>query len=83
MNKEETYKFIGELALCLSVKGIKITFDSLNSILNDHGMGYESNRGLASAVGAACRYWEDTDPAMSAAIAHTYKNRNGQAAWDV
>ncbi len=83
MDRQEVYKFIGELALCLSVKGIKITFDSLNSILNDRGISYESNRGLASAVSAAYRYWEDSDPAMSAAIAHTYKNRNGQAAWDM
>ncbi len=42
MEKEEVYVFIGELAIALYVKKIKISLSSLNSILVEHNAGYDS-----------------------------------------
>lgn len=82
MEKNNTYEFIGQLALCLYSGRITITLSSLNSILEERGMKYDSNRGLASAVSAAYRYWEEKeDLAIRHAIAHTFVDRNRQPAW--
>jgi hypothetical protein len=50
MNKDETYDFIGELAIALYSQKIQISLSALNAILEDKGAAYGSNRGLASGV---------------------------------
>lgn len=83
MTQNETYEFIGSLAIALHSKGISISFSSLNTILGDMNAAYDSNRGLAAGVAAAFRYWEaKPDLAIAHSIALTFKNKDGEFAWD-
>ena len=50
MNTHEVYEFIGELAISLYSKKIKISLTALNAILKDKNAEYGNNRGLASGV---------------------------------
>lgn len=82
METNSTYEFIGQLALCLYNGHITISLSSLNSILEERGMEYGSNRGLASGISAAYRYWEEKENlVIRHAIAHTFVDRNGHPAW--
>lgn len=82
MNQEQTYDFIGKLAIALHAQNISISFTSLNSILADKNSSYDSNRGLASGVAAAFRHWEaKPDLAVAHSIALTFKNKDGNFAW--
>jgi len=81
MTKEETYEFIGELAICLYSKKIKISLTALNAILQDKNAAYESNRGLAAGVGGAYRFWERKDPVVHHAIAYNFHDKDGEPAW--
>ena len=83
METNEIYEFIGELAIALYSKKIQISLSSLNQILDDKGNGYGNNRGLASGVSAAYRYWEEKDPVIHHEIAYTYTDRNGDLSWDI
>lgn len=81
MTKEEVYEFIGELALCLYSKKITLSLSALNVILKDRHVIYSSNRGLASGLGGAYRYWETKDPVVHHAIAYIYNDKKGKPAW--
>ncbi len=81
-DKESVYDFIGELAIALYSKKIRISLNSLKHILADKGKTYTSNRGVASSVSAAYRHWEKKDPVIFYAIAHTYTDKDGNLAWD-
>jgi hypothetical protein len=81
MNTQETYEFIGELAISLYSKKIKISLSALNMILADRNAAYGNNRGLASGVGAAYRFWEKKDPVVHHAIAYTFNDKDGEPAW--
>lgn len=81
MEKNLTYELIGELAICLYSKKIKISLTALNSILHDRGLSYDSNRGLAAGVSASYRYWKEKDPVVHHAIAYTYNDKDGEPAW--
>lgn len=82
MTQEQIYDFIGKLAITLHAQRISISFTALNAILSDKNCSFESNRGLASAVAAAYRYWETKDDlAIAHSIALTFKNKDGEYAW--
>lgn len=82
MEKHEIYDFIGEHAIALYSKKIKISLTSLNSILKDKNAEYGNNRGLGSGVSAAWRYWESKDPVIHHAIAYTYRDKDGNIPWE-
>ena len=82
MNKEEIYDFIGELAIALYSKKIRMSLSALNEMLNDRDAAYGNNRGLASGVAAAYRHWKEKDPVVHHAIAFTFRNKDGQLAWE-
>lgn len=82
METNEIYEFIGELAIALYSKRIQISLSSLSQILQDKGREYGNNRGLASAVSAAYRFWEKQDPVIHYAIAYTYTDKDGELPWD-
>ena len=81
MSTQEVYEFIGELAISLYSKKIKISLSALNAILKDKNAEYGSNRGLASGVSAAYRFWKDKDPVVHHAIAYTFNDKDGEPAW--
>ena len=80
--EEETYEYIGNLAICLYLKNIKLSFTALNAILADSEANYGNNHGLAAGVSAAYRYWERKDPVIHHAIAHCFTDKDGNFAWD-
>jgi len=80
--ENKTYDLIGKLAIALYGQQLQISLSSLNSILADKGLGYDSNRGLASGVSAAYRRWEEIDPVIHHAIAYTFTDKNGDLPWD-
>jgi hypothetical protein len=55
---EESYKFIGQLAIALYTKKIKLRLNTLQKILNDKGADYAGGRGMGKVVSAAYDYWE-------------------------
>jgi len=81
---DKTYDFIGQLAIALYSQGITITLDALKQILNDNGDQYSlgGNVGIGQSVAAAYRAWENVDAVIHHAIAHTYKGRDGNFAWN-
>lgn len=81
MTKEEIYEFIGELAISLYSKKIKLSLTALNAILKDRNASYNSNRGLAAGIGGAYRYWKSKDPVVHHAIAYTFNDKDGEPAW--
>lgn len=81
MEKNEVYDFIGELAIALYSKNIKISLNALNEILADRSAKYGNNRGLGAGVSAAYRYWKK-DPVIHHAIAFTYLDKDGESAWN-
>lgn len=82
MTNDEVYDFIGELAIALYSKKIRISLGSLRSIMLERGRDYVNNRGMASAVAAAYRRWKEKDPVIYYAIAYTYTDKEGNLAWD-
>jgi len=82
MEREEIYDFIGELAIALYSKEIKISLSALNQILTDEGAGYGNNRGLGAGVSAAWRHWEQKDPVIHHAIAFTFRDKHGNIPWE-
>lgn len=80
---DERYQLIGEIAIALYSKDVRISLDSLKSIMKDHGFDYseDGNRGLASSVSAAYNAWEKVDPVIHHAIAYTYTNKYGRPSW--
>ena len=85
---DETYEFIGRLALALFSQEIKVSYSSLIKILVDNGRRkYWSPRAMARGISAAYRRWEKLEndsmgvKATCAAIAATYVNQNGVPSW--
>lgn len=81
-NNEDVYDFIGELAIALYSKKIRISLGALRTILAEKGKDYNNNRGMASGVSAAYRSWKDKDPVVYHAIAYTYTDKDGNLAWE-
>lgn len=81
MNRKEAYDYIGEIAMGLYPKKLKINLTSLNTILKEKGAAYKSNRGLARGLSAAYRYWQKKDPLIHTAIAHSFTDKHGNPAW--
>ena len=86
VERNETYEFIGDLAMCLYLKNIKISFTALHAILADTDKAdrltqYEKGRGVANGVKGAFYYWGEKDPVVHHAIAHVFTNKDGVLAW--
>lgn len=84
----ETYDFIGRLAVALFNQKVKISYSALRKILIDNGFcSYGSERGMARAISAAYHYWERVEkekytiPITPGAIAATFVNKNGYPSW--
>lgn len=78
----KTYEFVGELAVALHAKKIKMSFATLNRTLKDNGLEpYKGSRGVASAIRGAHKAWGNLDTNVSSAIANTYVDINGQHLW--
>lgn len=84
----ETYEFIGRLALALFNQKIKIRYSTLQKILVDNGLdSYGNERGMAQAISAAYRYWDRVEKEKFAisttpgAIASTFVNKDGYPSW--
>ena len=56
MTQEETYEFVGKLAVGLYSQDIRISLNSLRNVLADQGKNYGSGRAMASGVDAAYNY---------------------------
>lgn len=86
-NENKIYEFIGRLALTLFSQGIKMSFSTLIQVLVDNGYPeYGNERGMASGLSAAYRYWEAKEsdcqiPTTCGAIANTFVNKDGEVAW--
>lgn len=80
----DTYQFIGTLAIALYSQGINITLDALKQILNDQGHDYSdySNLGIGKVVSSAYQAWKQVDPVVHHAIAFSYTGRHGNLVWD-
>lgn len=80
----EIYKVIGQLAVELQARNMRMTFSELNERLEELGMAYGSNRGLARAVSAAYTHWEREDPNSNVhdAIASVFLDQNGEYAYE-
>lgn len=84
MSQDETYDFIGKLAIALYSQDIRISLGSLRAVLADadRGNDYASGRGMAAGVSAAYDHWERKDDRVVAeAIAYTYTDKHGNLAW--
>ena len=92
MEKEEkmenkTYEFIGRLALVLFGQNMKMSFDTLSSMLKDNDLDeYMGGRGMAAGIAAAYRRWEEMEkdcriPATCGAIANTFVDKDGNLSW--
>lgn len=85
--ENETYDFIGKLALVLYSQGIKMSFSTLIKVLEENNIEfYGSERGVASAIAAAYRRWEEKEKdykihTTCGAIAYTFVNRDGDWEW--
>lgn len=77
---KEVYKVIGQLAVELQARNMRMTFSELNERL---GIAYGSNR-LARAVSAAYAHWEREDPNSNVhdAIASVFLDQNGEYAYE-
>ena len=85
---DETYEFIGRLALALFSQGIKVSYSTAIKILEDNGYRtYGSPRAMASGISAAYRSWEEYEnkeimvKATCSAIAATYVDKDGTPSW--
>lgn len=83
--EDERYQLMAKVAVALYEHDTWITFDSLKSILKDHGFDYseDQNRGLASSIKAAEEAYRAINEEIRHAIAVTYRNKNGELAFDV
>ena len=70
--REEACEFLGTLALALYAHGIKIHLDTLQNIVHERGVNYESGDDMGKVVCAASRHWEHKDPAIRHAIGHSF-----------
>jgi hypothetical protein len=83
MNKgEESYDFIGHLAIALYTKQIKLRLSALQHILNDKGADYGGGVGMGKVVSAAYRHWEKKDMVVHHAIAASFTGQNDEYLFD-
>ena len=89
IDMDETYDFIGRLALALFSEGIKMSYSSLMKVLVENNYWrYWSERGVARGIAAAYHRWKKLEEGHSYgthptcdAIAATYVNRDGVPSW--
>ena len=83
---EESYEFIGHLAIALYTQKIKLRLSALQKILNDKGADYAGGRGMGSAVAAAYDYWKQKNSAdgwvIHHAIAASFTGQNDEYLFD-
>jgi len=79
MNKgEESYEFIGHLAIALYTQKIKLRLTTLQKILNDKGADYGGGVGMGQVVAAAYRHWKEKDWVIHHAIAASFTGQNDE-----
>jgi hypothetical protein len=81
---QESYEFIGQLAIALYTQKITLRLTTLQKILNDKGADYGGGIGMGKVVSAAYEYWKDKeqDGIMKQAIAVTFTGENDEYLYD-
>ena len=79
---EESYDFIGRLALALYSQDIKMRLSTLQQILNDKGADYGGGIGMGKVVSASYRFWESKSSVTHHAIAATFTGKNDQYCYE-
>lgn len=75
---EESYEFIGHLAIALYTQKIKLRLTTLHKILNDKGADYGGGIGMGKVVSAAYDYWKKKDWVIHHAIAASFTGQNDE-----
>ena len=75
---EESYDFIGQLAIALYTQKIKLRLTTLQKILNDKGADYGGGVGMGRVVTAAYNHWQKKDWVIHHAIAASYTGQNDE-----
>lgn len=75
---EESYEFIGQLAIALYTQRIKIRLSALQKILNDKGADYGGGVGMGKVVSAAYAHWKSKDWVIHHAIAASFTGQNDE-----
>jgi hypothetical protein len=79
---EESYEFIGQLAIALYTQKIKLRLSALQKILNDKGANYSAGRGMGKVVSAAYAYWKNKNSSdgwvIHHAIAASFTGKNDE-----
>jgi hypothetical protein len=78
MKKQELNQFISDIVICFYSESIKISLDSLNSILKDRNADFNSKKKLGKHVAEAYKYWEKKDPVVHHAIAYVFSDKHGK-----
>ena len=82
MNKgEESYEYIGKLALQLRANGETMSLSTLQKRLNELGANYGGGVGMGKVVSAAWRYWESKSIEVHYAIQAAYVGEGGDYLW--
>ena len=75
---EESYEFIGQLAIALYTQKIKLRLTTLQKILNDKGADYGGGVGMGKVVSTAYEYWKKKDWVIHHAIAASFTGQNDE-----
>ena len=75
---QESYEFIGHLAIALYTQKIKLRLTTLHKILKDKGTGYGGGIGMGKVASAAYAYWEKKDPVIHHAIAYSFTGQSDE-----
>jgi hypothetical protein len=73
---EESYEFIGQLAIALYTQKIRLRLTTLQKILNDKGADYGGGVGMGRVISAAYNYWKKKDWVIHHAIAASFTGQN-------
>lgn len=85
--QNDTYEFIGRLALALYGQNVRMSYATLMRLLEDNGLdNYGSERGMARGIEAAYHQWEAAEEPLGAtptcnAIALTFVDKDGNYPW--
>jgi hypothetical protein len=79
---EESYEFIGQLAIALYTQKIKLRLSTLQKILNDKGADYGGGVGMGKVISAAYNYWKKKDWVIHHAIAASFTGQNDEYLFD-
>ena len=83
---EESYEFIGQLAIALYTQKIKLRRSALQKILNDKGADYGGGVGMGKVVSTTYEYWKNKNSTdgwvMHHAIAATFTGQNDEYLFD-